>query len=133
MTIVSARPRRLLPLLAIVLALAAALVTAMQAPAAARHGDCELAVDEPFLAYGIYAFATTSVDCTSTKNNIRIHAELLRDGVVVDEVIEHAHKRSEWRAYVIDNDDPGDQEWCLRVTVRINPDRIGPVTRCAVF
>jgi hypothetical protein len=133
MTSVPTRPSRLLPLVASVLVLAAALVTAMQAPAAARHADCDLTVDAPSLTYGIYAFATTSVDCASVKNNIRIHAELLRDGVVVDEVVEHAHKRADWGAYLLDNDDAGDQEWCLRVTTRINPHTIGPVTRCGVF
>lgn len=101
--------------------------------ASANHEDCSIVVNEPFLAYGIYAWATTSVECQSTKNTITISAELLRDGVAVDSIVERCHRCPEWFAYLIENDAAGDQNWCFRVSVRVNPHQIGPVTRCASF
>ena len=110
-----------------------ALLAALPKAASAGHDDCVLTVGEPTLSYGIFAFATTSVECQSLKNTITISAELERDGVVVQSVVERRHKDNEWFAYVLVNDAPGDQTWCFRVPARINPHTLGPITRCATF
>lgn len=122
-------------LTALVLALAAAGIVAAGVPgsAGANHGDCAVTTNGPFLSYGIYAFATADVVCGSRKNNIVISAELLRDGVVVDSVVERRHRDTSWSAYLIENDAAGVQTWCFRVEVRVNPHQLDPITTCADF
>ncbi len=124
---------RRLRALGLVLIALVVLAAALPRAASAAHDDCALIVGEPTLTYGIFAFATTSVECRSVKNTITISAELVRDGVVVQSVVERRHKDNEWFAYVLVNDVPGDQTWCFRVSARINPHSLGPVTRCATF
>lgn len=119
--------------LGIAVAAVVIMLAALPRAASANHEDCDVVVNAPFLAYGIYAWATTSVDCQSTKNTITISAELLRDGTVVDSIVERCHKCRSWGAYRIENDAPGEQSWCFRVSVRVNPHQIGPETRCASF
>ena len=107
------------------------MLAATPRPALAKREDCNLVTNGPFLSYGIYAFATADVECQSAKNTIAIYADLLRDGVVVDSSISRTHKRSSWSTYLLENDAPGEQMWCLRVSARVNPHTIGPVVTCA--
>jgi hypothetical protein len=115
--------------LALAVALAALLVAAPQ-KAAAAHEDCTLSAFAPGAYAGIFATASGSVDCATTKNVIRISIVLTRDGSFVDSTERTCHKRADCPTYLLVNDPPGNQVWCSTTSARVGPHAYPEVTRC---
>jgi hypothetical protein len=124
----TSRIRRLATLAAVGAALALTVTFAMDAHAA--HDDCTVTVNPPALDYGIFVSAYALVNCATVKNTIRQSHVLTMDGVEVDRVDHTWHKRAEGFSFVLVNDVPGGQVWCVHFSVRIGPHSLGTTTRC---
>jgi hypothetical protein len=116
-------------LLALALALAALFLTKPE-QAIAAHDDCTLSSTAPSSYGGIAAITSGSVDCTMAKNVMRFSIVLMRDGTVVDSNERTCHKAATCWSYLVEDDPPGDQVWCTRVSARVGSHSLAAVTRC---
>jgi hypothetical protein len=64
------------------------------------------------------------------KNTIRFSIVLTRDGAVVDSSERTCHKAASCWSYLLENDSPGDQVWCARISARVGPHTVGTLARC---
>lgn len=123
------RPKSLALCAALGLALAAVLLVRPE-KAAAAHEDCTLNTGAPVSYGGIFAVGGGSVDCTTTKNVMRVSAVLTMDGAFMGSTERTCHKAATCPTNVFVNDPPGDQVWCNTASARVGPHALPEVTHC---